>query len=65
MLDDRAAVETGAAIYGIRQACDLIAIGKRGSGMIRDWLFGRVTRHVLALSSADVLAVEASQGSDP
>lgn len=45
--------------------CDLIAIGKHGSGMIRDWLLGSVTKHVLALSSADVLVICASQRSDP
>lgn len=46
------------------QDCDLIAIGKHGSGMIRDWLLGSVTKHVLALSSADVLVVGASSESD-
>ncbi len=40
------------------QDCDLIVVGKHGSGMLEELLLGRVTKQVLALSSADVLVCD-------
>jgi nucleotide-binding universal stress UspA family protein len=35
--------------------CDLIVIGKHGTGMVEDFLLGSVTKHVLAGSAGDVM----------
>lgn len=40
------------------QDCDLIAIGKHGYGMMEEFMMGSVTKHVLALSSCDVLVAD-------
>lgn len=42
------------------QDCDLIAIGKRGYGVLQEFFLGSVTHHVLALSSCDVLVTDRS-----
>lgn len=42
------------------QDCDLIAIGKRGHGVLQEFFLGSVTHHVLALSSCDVLVTDRS-----
>jgi nucleotide-binding universal stress UspA family protein len=39
------------------QACDLLAVGKRGVSLVEELLLGSVTRHVLAGATADVLVV--------
>ncbi len=44
------------------QDCDLIVIGKHGSGMLEELLLGSVTKPVLALSSADVLVCDRPLG---
>ncbi len=38
-------------------ACDLIALGKHGQGVLEELLLGSVTKHVLAESVWDVLVV--------
>lgn len=43
------------------QDCDLIAIGKRGMGMIGEMLLGSVTKHILAQSAADVLVADRAE----
>lgn len=43
------------------QDCDLIAIGKRGMGMISEMLLGSVTKHILAQSAADVLVADRAE----
>jgi nucleotide-binding universal stress UspA family protein len=40
---------------------ELVVIGKRQHGLLADFFLGRVTRHVLAHSSADVLVVPKSR----
>lgn len=44
------------------QDCDLIVIGKHGYGIVEELLLGSVTKHLLMLSSCDVLV--ADRGAD-
>lgn len=39
------------------RGCDLVAVGKRGLGLVEELLLGSVTRHVLAEGTVDVLVV--------
>lgn len=38
-------------------ACDLIVLGRQGSGILEELLLGGVTKHVLEESAGDVLVV--------
>jgi nucleotide-binding universal stress UspA family protein len=40
------------------QDCDLVVIGKRGLGLLEEWLLGSVTKHILAQSNGDVLVTD-------
>lgn len=43
------------------QDCDLIVVGKHGYGRIEEMLLGSLTKHLLALSSCDVLVASQSR----
>lgn len=43
------------------QDCDLIVVGKHGYGWIEEMLLGSLTKHLLALSSCDVLVASQSR----
>lgn len=47
------------------QDCDLIVIGRGGSGLLADWLLGSTIKRVAALASCDVLVADAAGGVSP